>query len=112
MAKKHRPKKNSAIKLRLIGVMLFFVLLSLLVSLFGERGILELWALNRSNAQEASNNEILRERNQRLMNEIADLKYGGSVLEELAREDLGMIKPGETFFKVIEKQDTTKDIPQ
>ena len=112
MAKKHRPKKNPAIKLRLIGVMLFFVFLSLLVSLFGERGILELWALNRSNAQEASNNEILRERNQRLMNEIADLKYGGSVLEELAREDLGMIKPGETFFKVIEKQDTTKDIPQ
>ena len=103
------PKKNSDIKLRLIGVVLFFVFLSLLVSLFGERGVMELWALNRSNAQEASNNEVLRERNQRLMDEIADLKYGGSVLEELAREDLGMIKPGETFFKVIERQATAKD---
>ncbi len=88
------------------------VLLSLLVSLFGERGVLELWELKRANALEAANNEVLRERNQRLMSEIADLKHGGSVLEELAREDLGMIKPGETFFKVIEKQGTAEDTPQ
>ncbi len=112
MVKKSGPKQNHSIKLRLIGIGLFMVLLSLLVSLFGERGVLELWELKRANALEAANNEVLRERNQRLMSEIADLKHGGSVLEELAREDLGMIKPGETFFKVIEQQDTAKDIPQ
>ena len=110
MVKKSIPKQSDNIKLRLIGVGLFVIFLSLLVSLFGERGVLGLYELKRSNAQEASNNKQLRERNQKLMSEIADLKYGGSVLEELAREDLGMIKPGETFFKVIEKQNTTKDI--
>ena len=112
MDRKGMPRKNSTIKLRLIGVALFVVFLSLLVSLFGTRGVLELWTLNRSNAQEAISNEKLSERNQRLMNEIADLKRGGSVLEELAREDLGMIKPGETFFKIIERQRTTQDTPQ
>ena len=112
MVKKSAPKQDHKIILRLVGVGLFVILLSLFVSLFGERGALGLWELNRSNAQEASNNERLRERNQRLMSEIADLKHGGSVLEELAREDLGMIKPGETFFKVIEKQATAKDTPQ
>ena len=112
MDRKGMPKKNSTIKSRLIGVILFVVFLSLLVSLFGTRGVLELWALNRSNAQEAINNEKLSERNQRLMNEIADLKSGGSVLEELAREDLGMIKPGETFFKIIERQRIAQDTSQ
>ena len=112
MDRKHKTEKSSAIKLRLIGIVLFIALLSLLASLFGTRGVLELWTLNRSNAQETINNAELRERNQRLKNEIADLKSGGSVLEELAREDLGMVKPGETFFRVIEKQRTTKDPAQ
>ena len=89
MVKKSGSKQNHSIKLRLIGIGLFMVLLSLLVSLFGERGVLELWELKRANALDAANNEVLRERNQRLMSEIADLKHGGSVLEELAREDLG-----------------------
>lgn len=112
MNSKAMPKKNSTVGLRLVGVVLFVVLLSLVVSLFGTRGVLELWALNRSNARETANNEELRDRNQRLMNDIADLKRGGSVLEELAREDLGMVKPGETFFKIIEQQRVPKDAPQ
>ena len=105
-------KKDSSMKLRLIGVTLFIIFLSLQVSLWGERGLLELWTLHRSNAQEKINNEKLGERNQILINELADLKSGGSVLEELAREDLGMVKPDETFFKVIENQHIAKDTKQ
>ena len=112
MNKKSISKKDSNIKLRIVGVVLFIVFLSLQISLWGERGLLELWTLNRSNAQETINNENLRERNQKLISELADLKRGGSVLEELAREDLGMIKPGETFFKVIENQPTAEDGPR
>ena len=112
MAKQGITKNDSTIKVRLIGVALFVVLLSLLASLFGERGVLELWTLNRANEQDTINNERLRERNQRLINDIADLKHGGSVFEELAREDLGMIRPGETFFKIIEQHRTKKDAPQ
>ena len=112
MVKKSKTKQSHNIKLRLIGIGLFVILLSLFVSLFGERGVLGFLELKRSNAQEAINNEQLRERNQRLMSEIADLKHGGGILEELAREDLGMIKPGETFFKVIEKQARAKDTSQ
>ena len=112
MDKKRIVEKGPNIKLRLIGIVLFLVFLALQVSLWGKNGVLEYWSLTRANNQEAINNEKLRARNQKLINELADLKRGGSTLEELAREDLGMIKPGETFFKVIKNPNTTKDFPE
>ena len=112
MDRKSTGNEDSKITLRLIGIILFIILLSLWASLVGERGLLEYSALSRSNAQEEINNEKLRERNRILMNELGDLKRGRSVLEELAREDLGMVKPGETFFKVIENKRTAEDTPR
>ena len=112
MNKKRVAEKGSNIKLRLIGIILFLVFLALQISLWGKHGILEYWSLSRANSQEVINNEKLKARNQKLINELADLKRGGSTLEELAREDLGMIKPGETFFKVIKNPNTTKDFPE
>lgn len=104
--------KSSNIKLHFIGVILFIVILSLQFSLWGERGLLELWTLNRANNEKALNNEKLRARNQRLIDELAGLKSGNNMIEELAREDLGLVKPGETFFKIIENQRTEQDVPQ
>lgn len=47
-------------------------------------------------------NTRLRERNRVLATEVKDLKSGMDAVEALAREDLGMIKPGETFFMVVD----------
>ncbi len=47
-------------------------------------------------------NDRLRERNRILATEVDGLKSGLDAVEERAREDLGMIKPGETFFMVVE----------
>lgn len=49
-------------------------------------------------------NEKLLERNAVLAAEVADLKSGMDALEERARSELGMVKPGETFFHVIEPE--------
>ena len=45
----------------------------------------------------------LKQRNQALQDEISDLQQGSMALEELARSELGMIKPSETFYRVISK---------
>lgn len=47
-------------------------------------------------------NAGLTERNSRLAAEVQDLKSGTAAIEELARSDLGMIGPNETFYQVVE----------
>jgi len=46
--------------------------------------------------------EEKRQRNEKLIAEVMDLQNGKEAIEERAREDLGMIRPEETFFQVIE----------
>ena len=49
-------------------------------------------------------NEGLQQRNDALAAEVADLKSGEAALEERARSELGMIKPGETFYRVVDDE--------
>ena len=49
-------------------------------------------------------NSVLAVRNQVLAAEVQDLKSGNDAIEERARSELGMIRKGETFFQVIEKE--------
>jgi cell division protein FtsB len=44
----------------------------------------------------------LSERNAQLAAEVDDLRTGLAAVEDRARSELGMIKPGETFIRVIE----------
>lgn len=46
-------------------------------------------------------NEKLQQRNLQMYAEIADLKRGQEAVEERARNELGMIKPQETFFRIV-----------
>jgi len=47
-------------------------------------------------------NARLTQRNSRLAAEVQDLKSGTAAIDELARSDLGMIGPNETFYQVVE----------
>ena len=47
-------------------------------------------------------NATLIQRNSRLEAEVEDLKSGTAAIDELARSDLGMIGPNETFYQVVE----------
>lgn len=49
-------------------------------------------------------NDDLRERNSILAGEVSDLKDGLESVEERARTDLGMVKEGETFYMVVDKE--------
>jgi cell division protein FtsB len=52
--------------------------------------------------RQAHDNAGLRQRNDALAAEVEDLKSGEAAVEERARSELGMIKPGETFYRVVE----------
>jgi len=71
---------------------------------FGNGGQREVQALQQKVEQQARDNAGLRQRNDALRAEVQDLKSGEAAVEERARSELGMIKPGETFYRVVEPQ--------
>lgn len=46
----------------------------------------------------------LRQRNDALAAEVQDLKAGEAAVEERARSELGMIRPGEVFYRVVDRE--------
>ena len=58
--------------------------------------------LQRAVAAQQKLDATLAERNSRLAAEVQDLKAGTAAIDELARSDLGMIGPNETFYQVVE----------
>lgn len=62
----------------------------------------ELWHLETAITAQAAENEGLRERNEALAAEVTDLKQGLEAIEERARNELGMIREGETFYQVVD----------
>lgn len=60
-------------------------------------------SLNREIEQQRERNGHLVARNQMLAGEVLSLRSGFEAIEEHARNDLGMIKRGETFYLVVDK---------
>ena len=84
-------------------ILLVILLVFLQYSLwFGDGSLQDVWRLHQDVEQQRQENAVLRERNEALEAEVLDLQQGLEAIEERAREDLGMIKKGETFYQVIE----------
>ncbi len=71
---------------------------------FGEGGTRAVEELGERVEQQRRQNEGLVQRNAALAAEVADLKSGEAAIEERARNELGMIKPGETFYRVVDDE--------
>jgi cell division protein FtsB len=70
----------------------------------GKGGWLRVWEIDRQLSAQQATNRALEVRNGALEAEVRDLKQGLEAIEERARYELGMIKPGEVFFQVIEEK--------
>ena len=68
----------------------------------GDGSLQDVWRLHKDVEQQREENAALRERNEALDAEVQDLQQGLEAIEDHAREDLGMIKDGETFYQVVE----------
>lgn len=85
-------------------VIVLLVLLAILqyTFWFGDGGYRDVAWLKQQVAQQKAENLRLRERNRALAAEVVDLKQGRQAIEGRARSELGLIKPGEIFYQVVE----------
>lgn len=83
-----------------------FFLLALLVILqihlwFGDGSVSHILVLQKKVDAQKAVNKDLSDRNELLGAEVLDLQHGTDAIEEYARTELGMVKPGETFLLVV-----------
>lgn len=88
--------------MRIIAVILALLFFVLQYDLWlGEGSLATVWQLQQGIEQQKKENGVISQRNDSLLAEVNDLKKGDSALEERARNELGMIKKGETFIQVV-----------
>jgi len=68
---------------------------------FGKNSVPDYFALQENMVRQQQANEKLIQRNKLLYADTDDLKLGTEAIEERARNELGMIKENETFFRLI-----------
>ena len=68
---------------------------------FGKNSVPDYFALQEDIMHQQEENEKLKQRNKLLYADTDDLKLGTEAIEERARNELGMIKENETFFRLI-----------
>lgn len=78
----------------------------------GDSSLAEVSALKKQLKQQQIENEKLDARNRALAAKVRDLKQGLDAIEEYARDELGMIKEGETFYQIIQKQPSESTISE
>ena len=87
---------------------LTYVLVALIAAIqyplwMGKGSWLRVWEFSTRVDQQKERNIQLAARNAGLDAEVRDLKQGTEAVEERARVELGMIKPGEVFYQVTDK---------
>ena len=74
---------------------------------FGKNSVPDYLALQEDVTRQQLANEKLKQRNKLLYADTDDLKLGAEAVEERARNELGMIKENETFFRLIPNKDSS-----
>lgn len=88
--------------MKLITLILISLLLALQYRLwFGKHSIPDYLAMQQEVEAQQSQNANLQQRNSLLKADISDLKLGLEAIEERARNELGLIKKGETFYRIL-----------
>lgn len=96
---------------RILLAVLMALILSLNYQLWlsPDQGVRKVRSLEAAVQAQRAENAILTERNAALEAEVNDLKEGLAAIEERARAELGMIRKGETFFRILEETPASSD---
>jgi len=72
---------------------------------FGKNSIADFVEMREQVKDQAEHNAALKLRNNLLKADIKDLTTGLEAIEERARNELGLIKQGETFYRILPSED-------
>jgi cell division protein FtsB len=86
-------------KKRMYIIPLVFILLFLSFTIFGERGLLRIYHLNREKEDILKRVSVVKTENDRLKREIEALKSDRRYLESIARKDFGLVRKNEVIYK-------------
>ena len=88
--------------LRWLALILIALLIGLQVKLWiGDGGMRDLRAIRARVSEQQAENARLKQRNDALHADVEDLKHGQDAVEARARSQLGLVKPGEVFYQVV-----------
>ena len=99
--------------MRILQALLVMIILGLQIRLWtGPGSLAEISRLNESITLQENENSGLQSRNSELLHEVDELKTGTDAIEEMARQELGLIKDGETFYMIVgseKKQESSSE---
>ena len=70
----------------------------------GKQNVVDLYHLNRQVEDVRIQNNEFKNRNDRLHEDVIDIKSRTGAIESQARYDLGLIKPGETYYQIVRSE--------
>lgn len=68
---------------------------------FEPGGIRDMIKLKQMLAVQTVENENIKKRNEELLTQLQRMQYGDDATESRARNELGMLKKGETFYQIV-----------
>jgi cell division protein FtsB len=103
---------SSPLRRRAIQYLLIFVTVVLVVDAFvGEKGFMETMRARRQAREQGTQLARLRQENAQLREEMRRLREDPKAIESVAREELGLIRPGEILFILKDSKPAHRDKP-
>src|SRR3989344_4286520 len=85
-------------------ILVLFLLLFQYRLWFESGGLIEVFRLKKQLALQIKENDKLKQRNEVLRKQVEYLQTNDNAVESRARQELGMIKTGETFYHVVQEK--------
>ena len=99
-SRRRTPRPHRTAKVRRVGRLLGLLAALILImdALVGDRGLMAMLNARRQYDEASAALTHQRAENERFRNEAARLRNDPAAIEELARRELGLIRPGEKVF--------------
>ena len=93
------------LKVKLFLAVFVVMLILLQYALWGgKQNVIDLYRSNRQVDDVRNENHVFQSRNDQLHEDVIDIKNRLGAIESLARFNLGLIKPGETYYQIVRSE--------
>lgn len=94
----HAKKVSSKNKKLITMIIVFFFLFLFFTAVLGDNGLLRLYQMSETKRELVEQITKIKEENQELQKKIYAFKNDPLYIEKIAREELGLLKPGEIVY--------------